>query len=157
MEKVDEIDLQIINLLQANSKMTNLELSKRIGLTPPPTLERVKKLEKAGIIEGYYARVNPQALGLHVKSFVLVSIDWHNEQAAEYFLNEIAKIDEVTECCTVTGEADFILKVICSDLKAYEELVFNRIAKIPAIDKLKTLMTLSTSKESSVLPYMYRE
>ena len=155
MEKLDVTDLLILKILQENSKITNLDLSKRIGLSPAPTLERVKKLETNGVITSYHARVNPDSLGLQVKTFVLVSLSWHKENALEKFLKEISEIDEIVECCVVTGEADFILKIVCKDLKAYEQLLFKTLSKIEQIERLRTLMTLSTEKDVNLLPYEY--
>ncbi|HLF65463.1 MAG TPA: Lrp/AsnC family transcriptional regulator [Saprospiraceae bacterium] len=155
MEKLDATDLQILKILQENSKITNIELSKRIGLSPAPTLERVKKLEQSGVIISYHAKVNPDAIGLHVKTFVLVSLSWHKENALEKFLKEISQVDEIVECCVVTGEADFILKIVCKDLKAYEQLLFKTLSKIDQIERLRTLMTLSTEKDVDLLPYDY--
>ncbi|MDP4822060.1 MAG: Lrp/AsnC family transcriptional regulator, partial [Saprospiraceae bacterium] len=97
-EKLDKIDLKILKILQENSKITNLDLSKRIGLSPAPTLERVKKLEQSGIIESYHAHVNPPTIGLNVKTFVLVSLAWQKENALNNFLEKIKSIEEITEC-----------------------------------------------------------
>jgi DNA-binding Lrp family transcriptional regulator len=155
MEKLDAIDLKILKILQENSKITNLDLSKRIGLSPAPTLERVKKLEQSGVILSYHAKVNRDALNLQVKTFVLVSLSWHKENALDKFLKEIAEIDEIVECCVVTGEADFLLKIICKDLKAYEQLLFMTLSKIEQIERLRTLMTLSTAKHVDTLPFEY--
>jgi Lrp/AsnC family transcriptional regulator, leucine-responsive regulatory protein len=117
-EKLDKIDLKILKILQDSSKITNLDLSKKIGLSPAPTLERVKKLEQTEIIESYHAKVNPQSIGLNVKTFVLVSLAWQKDKALENFQEKIKQIDEIVEC-------------------------------------LKTLMTLSTVKDSAILPYKY--
>jgi DNA-binding Lrp family transcriptional regulator len=155
MEKLDSTDLNILKILQENSKITNLELSKRIGLSPAPTLERVKKLENSGVIRSYHAKVNPDALDLQVKTFVLVSLAWHKENALDKFLKEISQIDEIVECCIVTGEADFVLKIVCKDLKAYEQLLFKTLSKLEQIERLRTLMTLSTVKDADFLPYQY--
>jgi DNA-binding Lrp family transcriptional regulator len=155
MEKLDNTDLQILKILQENSKITNLDLSKRIGLSPAPTLERVKKLEQNAVIQSYHAKVNPEALNLQVKTFVLVSLGWHKENALENFLSQISQITEIIECCIVTGEADFILKIVCKDLKAYEQLLFRTLSQIDQIERLRTLMTLSTVKDSDILPYPY--
>ena len=87
-EKLDKIDLKILKILQENSKITNLDLSKKIGLSPAPTLERVKKLEQSGIIESYHAQVNPQTIGLSVKTFALVSLAWQKENALNHFLRK---------------------------------------------------------------------
>ena len=155
IDKLDNTDLQILKILQENSKITNLELSKRIGLSPAPTLERVKKLEHSKAILSYHAKVNPDALNLQVKTFVLVALAWHKENALDSFLNQIKQINEIVECCIVTGEADFLLKVVCKDLKAYEQLLFTTLSQIEQIERLRTLMTLSTVKDDQVLPFDY--
>jgi DNA-binding Lrp family transcriptional regulator len=126
---LDKIDLKILKILQENSKITNLDLSKKIGLSPAPTLERVKKLEQSEIIESYHAQVNPQQMGLNVKTFVLVSLAWKKENALNNFLDRIREIDEVTECYIITGEADFLMKIICRDIPTYEQLLSKQLAR----------------------------
>ena len=154
-EKLDKIDLKIIEILQSNSKITNLDLSKKIGLSPAPTLERVKKLEQNKVIDSYHAYVNPQSIGLNVKTFVLVSLAWQKENAMKKFIAEVDNIKEITECYIITGEADILIKVVCKDIPSYEQLMFKTLSQIEEIERLKTLMTLSTVKESKVLPYSY--
>lgn len=154
-EKLDKTDLRILQILQENSKITNLELSKRIGLSPAPTLERVKKLEQSGVIESYHANVNCQAIGLNVKTFALVSLAWHKENALNNYLSKIRAIKEITECYIITGEADFLIKIVCKDIPNYEKLLFKTLSQIDEIERLKTLMTLSTVKESKTLPFKY--
>lgn len=156
-DKLDRTDLKILRILQENSKITNLDLSKKIGLSPAPTLERVKKLENNRVILSYHAQVNPQMLGLDVKTFVLVSLAWKRENALNNFLEKIQRIDEITECYIITGEADFLMKVICKDLPSYEQLLFKTLSQIDEIERLKTLMTLSTVKDSKILPFEYEE
>ncbi|GAB1396230.1 MAG TPA: Lrp/AsnC family transcriptional regulator [Saprospiraceae bacterium] len=154
-EKLDKTDLKILQILQENSKITNLELSKRIGLSPAPTLERVKKLEQSGVIESYHANVNSQAIGLNVKTFALVSLAWHKENALNNFLSKIRAIREITECYIITGEADFLIKIVTKDIPNYEKLLFKTLSQIEEIERLKTLMTLSTVKELKTLPFKY--
>lgn len=154
-DKLDKIDLRILQILQENSKITNLELSKRIGLSPAPTLERVKKLEQSGVIESYHANVNSQAIGLNVKTFALVSLAWNKENALNNFLSKIRAIKEITECYIITGEADFLIKIVCKDIPTYEKLLFKTLSQIEEIERLKTLMTLSTVKESKTLLFKY--
>ncbi len=154
-EKLDKIDLKILKILQENSKITNLDLSKKIGLSPAPTLERVKKLEQSGIIESYHSMVNPQSIGLNVKTFVQVSLAWQKENALNNFLEKIKEIEEIVECYIITGEADFLMKIICKDIPTYEQLLFKTLSQIEEIERLKTLMTLSTVKDSKLLPYKY--
>lgn len=155
--KFDKIDLRILKILQENSKITNLDLSKKIGLSPAPTLERVKKLEQSGIIKSYHALVDTQAIGLSVKTFVLVSLAWQKENALNAFLEKIKKIEEITECYIITGEADFLIKIICKDIPTYEQLLFKTLSQIEEIERLKTLMTLSTVKDSKLLPFNYED
>ena len=154
-EKLDKIDLKILKILQDSSKITNLDLSKKIGLSPAPTLERVKKLEQTEIIESYHAKVNPQSIGLNVKTFVLVSLAWQKDKALENFQEKIKQIDEIVECYIITGEADFLIKIVCKDIPTYEQLLFKTLSQIEEIERLKTLMTLSAVKDSAILPYKY--
>ena len=155
LEKLDKTDLKILHILQENSKITNLDLSKKIGLSPAPTLERVKKLENTEIIQSYHAKVNQQAIGLNVKTFVQVSLAWQKDNALNNFMAKVQEIDEIVECYIITGEADFLMKIVCKDIPAYEQLLFKTLSQIEEIERLKTLMTLSTIKDSSVLPFKY--
>ncbi len=155
--KLDQTDLQILRVLQENSKITNLELSKKVGLSPAPTLERVKKLETNGIIESYHAHVNAQGVGLSVQTFVLVSLAWNKENALDNFINKIKQIPEVVECYIITGEADVIMRLLCKDIPSYEKLLFKTLSKIDEIERLKTLMALSTIKSSKLLPFSYEQ
>jgi DNA-binding Lrp family transcriptional regulator len=153
--KLDKIDLQILKLLQENSKITNLDLSKKIGLSPAPTLERVKKLEQSGVIKSYHAKVDAVAIGLNVRTFALVNLAWQKENALENFLAKINSIDEITECYIITGDADFLMKIVCKDLPAYEKLLFKTLSQIEEIERIKSLMTLSKVKKDKVLPFDY--
>jgi DNA-binding Lrp family transcriptional regulator len=156
-EKLDKIDLKILQILQENSKITNLDLSKKIGLSPAPTLERVKKLEQGDIIQSYHAVVNPLLLGLNVKTFIAVSLAWKRENALNSFLTKILDIPEIVECYIITGEADFLMKVVCKDIPTYEQLLFKTLSQIEEIERLRTLMTLSTVKDSKILPFDYED
>lgn len=153
--KFDKIDLKILKILQENSKITNLDLSRKIGLSPAPTLERVKKLETTEIITSYHAKVDAAKMGLNVRTFVLVSLAWQKENALDNFIKKISEVDEIVECYIITGDADFLLKIICKDLQAYEQLLFKTLSQIDEIERLKTLMTLSDVKLSSTLPFDY--
>ena len=153
--KLDKIDRKIIKILQDNSKITNLDLSKKINLSPAPTLERVKKLEQSGIIRSYHAEVDPNSIGLNVKTFVLVSLAWKKEHALDAFIKKIQEIPEITECYIITGEADFLIKIVCADIPTYEQLLFKTLSQIDEIERLKTLVTLSTVKDSKILPFDY--
>jgi len=152
---MDKIDLKILKLLQQNSKITNLDLSRKIGLSPAPTLERVKKLEQSGIIQSYHAKVDSKLMGLNVQTFVLVNLAWQKPNALENFLTKVKNVPEITECYIITGDADFILKLVCKDIPTYEKLLFKTLSQIDEIERLKTLMTLSKVKKEKVLPFDY--
>jgi DNA-binding Lrp family transcriptional regulator len=153
--KLDKTDLRILKLLQENSKITNLDLSKKIGLSPAPTLERVKKLEQAGIIVSYHAKVDSAAMGLNVKTYVLVNLAWQKPNALDNFIKKVKQVDEITECYIITGDADFLLKIVTKDINSYEKLLFKTLSQIEEIERLKTLMTLSKVKKEKVLPFDY--
>ncbi|MFW5700778.1 MAG: Lrp/AsnC family transcriptional regulator [Cyclobacteriaceae bacterium] len=152
MIKLDHIDRKILTILQASAKITNAQLSKEIGLSPAPTLERVKKLENAGILRSYHAKVDTDKLGLGVSTFVLVSLKGHNKDNIDVFLAEINKIDEVVECHHITGSGDFILKIIAKDIGSYQKLMLEKVSNINVLDNMESMVILSTFKDSKVVP-----
>jgi DNA-binding Lrp family transcriptional regulator len=157
VNKLDKVDLKILKALQVNSKITNLELSKNIGLSPAPTLERVKKLEKTGVINSYHAKLNHAAMGLNVRTFVLINLLWKKPNALENFIEKINAIDEIVEAYIITGDSDLLVKVVTKDITSYERLMFNTLSQIEEVEHIKTLMTLSNVKESSILPFEYEK
>jgi DNA-binding Lrp family transcriptional regulator len=150
--KLDAIDRKILEILQANSNITNAQLSKEIGLSPAPTLERVNKLESNKVIKSYHAVINPQSVGLGVSTFVMVTLKGHNKENIERFVKEIQQIEEVIECHHVTGAGDFILKIVCGDIAAYQQLMLEKVSNIDVVDSLQSLVILSTFKDSKSLP-----
>jgi DNA-binding Lrp family transcriptional regulator len=150
--KLDSIDRKILELLQANSNITNAQLAQEIGLSPAPTLERVKKLETQDVIKSYHAVVDMASVGLGVCTFVTVSLKGHNKDNIEKFIKAISKIPEVVECHHVTGQADFILKVVATDIPAYQNLMLEKVTNIEVVDNMQSTVILSTFKDSRVLP-----
>lgn len=150
--KFDSIDKKILEILQANAKITNSALSKEIGLSPAPTLERVKKLEVANIISSYHAHLNLKELGLGVTTFILVKLKGHKKEFIKNFVDRIYEIPQVIECHHITGSGDFILKVISEDITTYQSLILEVISEIPEIDDLQSTIILSTFKDSKVMP-----
>lgn len=151
-QKFDAIDRKILSILQDNGKITNAQLSVEVGLSPAPTLERVKKLEKNGIIESYHANLNKQEIGLGVTTFVHVALIGHRKSIVDSFVNQIVNIPEVVECHHITGQGDFILKVVSRDITSYQKLLVEVINEIPEIDNTQSTVILSTFKESRVMP-----
>ena len=126
MKALDQIDRKILDILQSNAKITNAQLAQEIGLSPAPTLERVKKLENSGIIKSYHAKLNPETVGLGVNTFVMVSLKGHNKENIDKFVSSIEKIDEIIECHHLTGSSDFILRIISQDISTYQKLMLEK-------------------------------
>ena len=150
--KIDATDRKILEILQANSNITNAQLAKEIGLSPAPTLERVNKLELSGVIRSYHAVIDPAAVGLGVSTFVMASLKGHNKENLDKFIAAIKKIPEIVECHHVTGAADFFLKIVCVDIAAYQQLMLERVSNIDVVDSLQSMVILSTFKDSKSLP-----
>jgi len=148
----DPIDRKILGILQDNGKITNAQLSIDVGLSPAPTLERVKKLEKNGIIESYHAQLSKQEIGLGVSTFVHVALIGHRKSIVDEFIKQILVIPEIVECHHITGQGDFILKVVSKDISSYQKLLVEVINEIPEIDNTQSTVILSTFKESKVMP-----
>lgn len=150
--KIDDIDKKILEILQSRAKITNARLSEEIGLSPAPTLERVKKLEQMGVITSYHAKLNTEKIGLGVTTFVLATLTGHNRANIEGFIDEINKIPEVVECHHITGAGDFILKVIAKDIASYQKLMLEKVSDIKQVDNMQSMVVLSTFKDSKVIP-----
>jgi DNA-binding Lrp family transcriptional regulator len=150
--KIDEIDKKILEILQLRAKITNARLSEEIGLSPAPTLERVKKLEQMGIITSYHAKLNTEKIGLGVTTFVLATLNGHNRTNIESFVEAINKVPEVIECHHITGAGDFILKVIAKDIASYQKLMLEKVSDIPQVNNMQSMVVLSTFKDSKVIP-----
>ncbi|MBK0384444.1 Lrp/AsnC family transcriptional regulator [Pedobacter sp. SD-b] len=153
--ELDKIDFNILKILQENGRITNLQLSQHIGLSPAPTLERVRKLEHSGYIKSYHALVDEEKLGLGIKTFIQVSLDFHQQDTIQTFLKEIKEIKEITECHHVTGQCDFLLKAYVKDIKTYEQLIMQKISKITVVKTFHTMMIMSTSKKEPIIPLEY--
>jgi DNA-binding Lrp family transcriptional regulator len=152
---LDKIDLKILKILQENARITNLQLSSEIGLSPAPTLERVKKLEKSKLIEGYYTCVNEDALGIGIKAIIQITLTRQIENAISNFKKEIVKIPEIMECYQVTGNADYVMIVMLKDIRDFEALISQRLSKMEEIGQMQTMVVLSKIKNSKVLPLNY--
>lgn len=153
--KLDEIDLKILKCLQENGKITNLQLSKDIGLSPAPTLERVKKLESNGYIQSYHALVDESKLDLGIAAYMQISLIRQRDNAIVNFIDQINKIDEVMECYNVTGQADYLLKIVVKDIQAFDTLVKEKLTPIEQIRNMHSMVVISKDKYSKVLPYKY--
>lgn len=152
---IDKIDLKILKILQENGRITNLQLSNEIKLSPTPTLERVKKLENSQVIKSYHAVVNEEALGLGIKAIIQITLARQIENAIANFKKQIVKISEITECYQVTGNADYVLIAMVKDIHAFENLISHKLSKIEGIGHMQTMVILSKIKEYKVAPIDY--
>mgnify|MGYP005813127601 CR=1 FL=1 len=150
--QLDKTDQQILQILQVNGRITNKELSSQLGLSPPPTLERVKKLESQGFIESYEARLNPEKINLGTIMMVSVTLHPHTHEAIKEFHQAIQELDEVMECYHVTGDDDYLLKVVCNNIAEYERFMVEKLSVLNCLGKMKSSVVLSTLKKSNQYP-----
>ena len=150
--ELDVIDLNILAALQRDSSLTNVELARRVHLSPSPCLARVKALRKAGVIRRYVALVDPEAVGLGVSVFISISLREQNTAALAEFERRIEACDEVMECYLMTGDADYLLRVVVPDIRALERFVLDRLSPIPGVEKIRSSFTLKQVRYKTELP-----
>lgn len=149
--KLDKIDKNILEILQKNGNITNSQLSKEIGLSPAPTLERVKKLEQSNILKSYHAKLNTQTLGLGVMVFVSISLSSHKVGKLESFVKKITNIPEVLECYNVTGQGDFLVKILIEDIATYHTLIVQKLSQIEEIGNMSSMIVLHDYKPDAII------
>lgn len=149
---LDEKDIQILSLLQSDGRITNADLAKKVNLSPPSALQRVRALEKAGLIKGYVALLDPDRLGLRLTAIVMVRLSLHQERPIEQFRKSVQDIPEILECYHVSGEFDFLLKVVVKDIRSYEQLVREKLTKIKGLQQLNTSFVMGVPKQTTSLP-----
>ncbi len=157
MAAIGSLDLKILRILQEKGKISNIQLSQEIGLSPAPTLERVKKLETSGMIKSYHAVINANKLGLGFSALIQISLTRQINNAIKNFTKAITEIPEVTQCLQVTGNFDYQLLVIVKDIPAFERLIADKLSKIEEIGQMQTMVVLSTIKDSKILPVDYKK
>ncbi|KGJ98702.1 leucine-responsive transcriptional regulator Lrp [Thalassotalea sp. ND16A] len=154
-KKLDRIDKNILNELQNNGRLSNVELSKRVGLSPTPCLERVKKLEQESIITGYSADLNPKYLDAALLVFVEITLSRNAPDVFEEFSNAVMALDVIQECHLVSGSFDFLLKTRVSDMQAYRNLLGDTLLTLPAVSDSRTYVVMEEVKSTNNLPITY--
>ena len=149
-QSLDPKDLRILALVQRDGKLAQAEIARRVGLSPAAINERLKKLEKSGVIRRYAAIVDPAAVGSTMTAFVEVFIEHPRREPA--FIERMLKLDEVQECHYVTGEFSLLLKVRVRDIQALQELLLRRLNSLEGVRQTRTLIVLSTLKEECFVP-----
>lgn len=150
--RLDALDRAILKELQADGRITNVELARRVGISPPPCLRRVRALEEAGIIEGYHARLNARALGVEVTVFALVSLASQAEADLREFERLAASWPMVRECYMLNGEIDFILKCVARDLSEFQSFLTERLTAARNVASVRTALTIRVAKQEPLVP-----
>lgn len=150
--RLDDIDLRIIDELQRNGRMTNVNLARRVGISAPPCLRRVRALEQAGFIAGYHANVDPALLGFGVTVFAMVGLHSQAEADLQAFEARVKSWPEVRECHMLNGDIDFILKCVAPDLASFQDFLTQKLTPAPDVANVKTSLTIRQSKKLPGVP-----
>ena len=149
---LDAIDRKILSELQADGRATNVELSARVHLSAPQSFRRVRSLEERGVIRSYRAEVQPEALGLGVMAYVSLNIDGGQFGRVREIEAGIRAFAQILECHTVSGDSDYLLKVVARDLKSLSQFLTDRLMQVPGVDDVRSMICMEEVKASSPLP-----
>jgi len=149
---LDNTDYKLLEILQKNGKLTTKEIAKLVNLSPTPVYERIKRLEKAGIISNYVAIVAPETVGKALTVFCNVTLKEHTKEIGNLFVEEITSLKQVTECYNISGDYDFMLKIIVNDMKQYQEFVINDLGSIKNIGSAHSTFVMGVIKHSYAVP-----
>ncbi len=151
LPEIDAIDRRIIIELQADGRMTNVELARRAGISAPPCLRRVRRLEETGIIRGYHAETDPQKLGFAITFFVIIGLDTQKDAALAAFERLVATWPEVRECHMIRGGGDFLIRLVARDTAEENELT-RKLTEAPGVATVRSLQTIRTSRTVAGVP-----
>ena len=154
MVQLDEVDLKLLDLLQKNGKITTKEIAQSVHLSPTPVYERIKRLEKEGIIEKYVALVNAEKVGKGLIVFCDITLKEHTKEIGNQFVKEIMSLQYVSECYNISGDYDFRLKVMVRDMKHYQEFVINDLGDIKNIGSAHSTFVMGVIKHSYSVPLL---
>ena len=152
MANLDEIDRRLLAELQAEGRVTNVELAQRVGLTAPPCLRRVRALEEDGVIHGYHADLDASKLGFAITVFAHGQPQEPGRRALREFEDHMRALPEVRECHMLNGEIDFILKIVSKDLQSFQEFLTSKLTPAPNVESVKTSLTIRTAKQEPGVP-----
>jgi DNA-binding Lrp family transcriptional regulator len=148
---LDAVDRHILSELQADGRMTNVELARRVGLSAPPCLRRVRRLEEQGVIRGYHADLDPQVLGWQITFFALVGLETQKEAVLSAFERMVTSWPEVRECHMIRGGGDFLLRLVAKDTQ-HENALTSRLTEAPHVLRVQTMPTIRTARDLSGVP-----
>ncbi|MET3338010.1 Lrp/AsnC family leucine-responsive transcriptional regulator [Bradyrhizobium japonicum] len=149
---LDRIDIKILNELQQNASLTNVELASRVNLSPSPCLARVRTLEKLGVIDRRIALLDPAVLGIGVTAFIQIKLEKQVQTSLENFTRSIDRLAQVMECYLMTGESDYMLRVMAADIEDLEDLIVNKLSRIPGVSSIRSNLALKRISHKTVLP-----
>jgi Lrp/AsnC family transcriptional regulator, leucine-responsive regulatory protein len=151
-EALDPVDVRILGELQRNAKLTNVELAQRVSLSPSPCLARVRALEQRGYIRGYVTLLDPDAVDLGVTVFVHISLEKQIDKALHAFEDTVRRFPQVMECYLMTGDADYLLRVVVADVEALQHFIVDELTRIPGISNIRSSFALKQVKYETALP-----
>jgi DNA-binding Lrp family transcriptional regulator len=152
MTDLDTIDLRILRELQADAALSNVELARRVGLSPSPCLARVKQLEKRGVIQKVVALLDAQQLGLRLNVFISISLKQQTRATLEAFEAKVCARDEVMECYLMSGEADYLIRVAMPDMAALERFIIEQLSPMKEVEKIRSSFALKQARYKTALP-----
>lgn len=151
--ELDDIDRQLLAHLQEDARITHTEMARRVNLSPPGLQKRIRKLEELGVISRYVTLVNPEAVGYDMLCFVQVTLQRHEPEAVSSFRQAVQQMPEVLACHHITGEYDYLLKVVLRNRKHLEQFILERLTPVPGMDRIRTSLVLSEIKETTAVPF----
>ena len=149
---IDTLDLRILRELQADGSLSNVELARRVGLSPSPCLARVKALTSNGVIRQYVALLDAVQLGLHLNVFISISLKQQTRAALEAFEAQVCAREEVMECYLMTGDADYLIRVAVPDMAALERFILEQLSPMPEVEKIRSSFALKQVRYKTALP-----
>ena len=155
--KLDTTDSKILDILQREGRISNAELARRIDLSQPATHARLKRLEQSGIIHGYMAVLDREKLGFEMLCFVHVTLEKHQPDWVKTFHARVAEMPEVVECYHITGDFDYLLKVVMRQRRDLEDFLVDKLSRIPGVGRVHTSVVLREVKETNALPLIFEE
>jgi Lrp/AsnC family leucine-responsive transcriptional regulator len=156
LQELDSSDLRLLAALQENARLSHVELAERVHLSPSQCQRRLKKLEQQGVIRGYATLLERDKLGLRVMAFVNVTLEKHGENPARDFRHTIAHEEAFLECWSVSGDADYLLRVVATDLKGFSDFLMYRLLRMPMVANVRSSILLEPIKHTTALPLRLR-
>lgn len=152
LQGLDRQDFRILNELQHSGRMTNVDLAQRVNLSPSPCLSRVRELERTGVIDRYVALLDPSKVGLSLSVFIAITLERQVEKALEHFESAMQRYPQVMECYLMTGDSDYLIRVVVADIHALEQFIVNELSKLSGISNIRSSIALKQAKYKTALP-----